>query len=170
LTIAARSRGWDHDHLEVHTMRGLSIALFLATTVLLGYFAAPSAAAPRHQALGDRLDLRDGDQSFPASTPFHVDHGFAFTIGDNTIGLSDFVLDMDGTPLTADFVRREPVGDGVTVSKLWYYNFPSGLSGTHEFTRHYFEACNDDTVPCDGNRINTPVEDLTVSALVTFIP
>src|SRR5689334_16828305 len=107
-------------------MRRLSFALFLASTILLGLFAAPSAAAPRDQAVGDRLDLRDGDQSFPASTPFHIDHGFGFTIGDNTIGLSDFVLDMDGTPLTADFVRRSPVGDGITVSKLWFYNFPSG--------------------------------------------
>ena len=151
-------------------MRHLSIALALATTVLLSLFAAPSTAAARDQALGDRLDLRDGNQSFPASTPFHIDHGFAFTIGDNTIGLSDFVLDMDGTPLTADFVRRNPVGDGITVSKLWYYNFPSGLTGTHEFTRHYFEACDNDTVPCDGNRINTPVEDFTVSAVVTFTP
>jgi hypothetical protein len=120
--------------------------------------------------VGDRLDLRDGDQSFPASTPFHIEHGFAFTIRDNTIGLSDFVLDLDGIPLSADFVRRSPVGDGVTVSELWYYNFPSGLTGTHEFTRHYFEACNDDTVPCDGNRINTPVEDFTASAVVTFTP
>jgi hypothetical protein len=151
-------------------MRRLSIALVLATTVLLSLFAAPSAAAPRDQALGARLDLRDGDQSFPASTPFHIDHGFAFTIGDNTIGLSDFVLDIDGTPLMADFVRWAPVGDGITVSKLWYYNFPSGLTGTHEFTRHYFEACNNDTVPCDGNRINTPVEDFTVSAVLTFTP
>ena len=151
-------------------MRQISFALFLATTMLLGLFAAPSTAAPKNQAIGDRLDLRDGDQAFPASTPFHVDHGFAFTIGDRAIGLSDFVLDLDGAPVTPDFVRRAPVGDGVTVSELWYYNFASGLTGTHEFTRHYFEACNDDTVPCDGNRINTPVEDLTVSALVTFTP
>jgi hypothetical protein len=151
-------------------MRRLSMALFLATTVLLGLFAAPSAAAPKDQALGDRIDLRDGDQTFPASTPFHIDHGFGFTIDDNTIGRSDFVLDMDGTPLTADFVRRSPAGDGGTVSELWYYNFPTGLTGTHEFTRHYFEACNNDTVPCDGNRINTPVEDFTASAVVTFMP
>jgi hypothetical protein len=151
-------------------MRRLSMTLALATTVLFSLFAEPAAAARMDQALGDRLDLRDGDQSFPASTPFHIDHGFAFTIGDNTIGLSDFVLDMDGTPLTADFVRRTPVGDGITVSKLWYYNFTYGLTGTHEFTRHYFEACNNDTVPCDGNRINTRVEDLTVSAVVTFTP
>jgi hypothetical protein len=151
-------------------MRRLWSALLLATTVLIGLFVAPSNAAPRDQAIGDRLDLRVGDQAFPASTPFHIDHGFAFTVGERAIGLSDFVLDVDGTPLTADFVRRAPVGDGVTVSELWYYNFPSGLSGTHEFTRHYIQACNNDTVPCDGNRINTPVEDLTVSALVTFTP
>jgi hypothetical protein len=151
-------------------MRRLPIALALATTVLLGLFAAPSTAAPKDHALGGRLDLRDGDQAFPASTPFHIDHGFAFTIGDNTIGLSEFVLDMDGTPLTADFVRWSPVGDGVTVSELWYYNFPSGLTGIHEFTRHYFEACNNDTVPCDGNRIKTPVEDFTASGVVTFTP
>jgi len=46
----------------------------------------------------------------------------------------------------------------------------AGLTGTHEFTRHYFEACNNDTVPCDGNRINTPVEDFTATAIVTFTP
>jgi hypothetical protein len=50
------------------------------------------------------------------------------------------------------------------------YNFPSGLTGTHEFTRHYFDACDNDAVSCDGNRINTPVEVLAVSATVTFTP
>jgi hypothetical protein len=149
-------------------MRRLPIALALATTLLLGLSATSSIAAPRNQPVGDRVDLRDGDQEFPASTPFHIDHGFAFARSDNTIGLSNFVLDMDGTPLTADFVRWSPIGDGLTVSELWYFNFPSGLTGIHEFTRHYFEACNNDSVPCDGNRINTPVEDFTTSAVVTF--
>jgi hypothetical protein len=149
-------------------MRRLPIALAMATTILLGLTAAPSMAAPKDQPVGERIDLRDGDQSFPASTPFHIDHGFAFARTDNTIGLSDFVLDMDGSTLIADFIRRSPIGDGLTVSELWYYNFPSGLTGTHEFTRHYFEACNNDSIPCDGNRINTPVETFTVSAVVTF--
>src|SRR5712691_9015051 len=151
-------------------MRRLPIALALATTLLLGLSAAPSMAAPKHQAVGDRLDLRAGDQTFPASTPFHIDHGFAFTIGDKTIGLDNFVLDMDGAPLTADYIQWSPIGDGLTVSELWYYNFPAGLTGVHEFTRHYFVACNNDSVPCDGKRINTPVEILTVSAVVTFSP
>jgi hypothetical protein len=151
-------------------MRRMPIALAFATTLLLGLTAAPSMAAPKNQAVGDRLDLRAGDQTFPASTPFHIDHGFAFTIGDKTIGLSNFVLDMDGAPLTADYIQWAPIGDGLTVSELWYYNFPAGLTGVHEFTRHYFGACNNDTVPCDGNRINTPVEDFTASAVVTFTP
>ena len=151
-------------------MRRLPIALAIATTLLLGLTVAPSMAAPRNQAVGDRLDLRDGDQDFPASTPFHINHGFVFSIGDKTVGLANFVLDMDGTDLTADFIRWSPVGDGFKVSELWYYNFPAGLTGVHEFTRHYFEACNNDTVPCDGNRINTPVEDFTASAVVTFTP
>jgi hypothetical protein len=152
-------------------MRRLPIALALATIVLLGSTAAPSMAAPsRNEAVGDRLDLRAGDQDFPASTPFHIDHGFVFAIGDNTIGLDNFVLDMDGTVLTADFIRWSPVGDGFSVSELWYYNFPAGLTGVHEFTRHYFVACDNNDVPCDGNRINTSVETLTVSAVVTFTP
>ena len=151
-------------------MRRLPIALVIATTLLLGLTAAPSMAAARNQAVGDRLDLRGGDQAFPASTPFHIDHGFVFAVGEKTIGLHKFVLDMDGTTLSADFVLRSYVGDGSTISELWYYNFPAGLTGVHEFTRHYFGACDNDAIPCDGNPINTPVETQTNSAVVTFTP
>jgi hypothetical protein len=151
-------------------MRNRSIAIALVATFLLGLAAAPVMAA-RDQAVGDRLDLRLGDQSFPASTPVHIDHGFLHETGDRAIGLSDFVLDMDGTVLTADFVQREPaLQAGDSFSQLWFYNFPSGLTGTHEFTRHYFNACDNDAISCDGNRINTPVEVLAVSATVTFTP
>jgi hypothetical protein len=151
-------------------MRRSSIAFALATMFVLGLTAGPAMAAPR-QPVGDRVDLRIGDQTFPASTPFHIDHGFLHETGERAIGLSDFVLDMDGTVLTADFVERAPALDsGVTFSELWFYNFPSGLTGAHTFTRHYFNACDNDAVPCDGNRINTPVEVLAVSATVTFAP
>jgi len=151
-------------------VRHASITLTIATVLLLGLSAAPATAAPRNQPVGDRIDLRAGDQEFPAGTPFHIDHGFVFEVGDNTIGLSSFVLDLDGAPLRADFVRWSPVGDGLTVDELWYFNFPSGLTGSHEFTRHYFQACDNDAVSCDGQRINTPVETFTASAVVTFSP
>jgi hypothetical protein len=151
-------------------MRGLPIALALATTLVLGMAVAPAVAAPK-QAVGDRIDLRDEAPTYPALTPFHIDHGFVFEVGDNTIGLSDFVLDMDGTALTADFVQRSPAGEfGLSFQKIWFYNFPTGLTGSHQFTRHYFQACDNDSVPCDGNRINTPVETLTSTTVVTFAP
>ena len=151
-------------------MRSVSIAIALATTIVLGLAAGSAVAAP-NQAIGDRLDLRIGDQSFPGSTPFHIDHGFLHESGDRSIGLSDFVLDMDGTVLVADFVQRAPaIEPGPSFAQLWFYNFPSGLTGTHVFTRHYFSACDNDAVACDGNRINTPVEVLSVSATVTFTP
>ncbi len=149
-------------------MRRSQIALALATALLLGLTAAPAMAAPK-QPVGDRVDLRDGDQTFPASTPFHIDHGFLHEVGDRAIGLSDFVLDMDGTVLAADFVQRSPAHEhGLTVSQLWFYNFPMGLTGTHVFTRHYYQACDNDSVDCEGNRINTPIEVSTESAEVTF--
>ena len=153
-------------------MRRLPLAVAVAITVLLGLNAAPSLARSPTSipAVGDRLDLSLGDQSFPASTPFNIAHGIGFGSTDNTIGLDTLVLDLDGTPLTADFVRWFSIhGDG-TVVEYWYWNFPDGLTGTHEFTRHYFGPCDNISVPCDGNRINTPVEFLTLSAVVTFTP
>lgn len=151
-------------------MRRTQIALALATTLLLGLTAVPAAAVP-NQAIGERVNLLLGDQDFPASTPFHIDHGFGHEAGDTAIGLSDFMLDMDGTDLTPDFIERGSLGgDGLSFYQLWFYNFPDGLTGSHVFTRHYFEACNNDEVPCDGNRINTPVESFTVSTTVTFTP
>jgi len=152
-------------------MRRSPLALALATALLLGLTSVPAIAAPRFQLVGERLDLRAGDQGFPASSPFHINHGFVFEIADNRRGLADFVLDLDGTPLTADYIRWDPIGsDGLTVAEQWYYNFPTGLTGTHEFTRHYFTACDDIDVSCDGDRINTPVETFTASAVVTFTP
>ena len=149
-------------------MRRSPIALALATALLLGLSAAPSIAAPKNQTVGDRLDLRDGDQTYAASTPFHINHGFVNEVGDRALGLSDFVLDMDGVVLPADFVQWFPARDsGLTVGKLWFYNFPAGLTGTHTFTRHYFQACINDTVPCAGNSLG---EIATISAIVTFSP
>jgi hypothetical protein len=154
----------------MYAMPRSRIALALATALLLGLTTAPAMAAPK-VAVGERINLLAGDQTFAASTPFHIDHGFGHEVGDRAVGLSDFVLDMDGVALTADFVQQFPaITRGFTVSRLWFYNFDSGLTGSHDFTLHYFFPCDNDSVPCGGQRKNTPVEGLTVDTTVSFVP
>ena len=159
-------------------MRRLTVALVLATTLLFGLTASPLLARSDASVptVGDRLDLRLGDQDFPASTPFYIAHGFIIGIDSKASGRYAFVLDLDGTALAPDFFRVSEIVsnpnaiDGILAQELWYYNFPDGLTGIHEFTRHYFAPCDNISVSCDGNPINTPVEYFTASAVVTFTP
>ena len=150
-------------------MRGVPVALALAMTLLLGAVVAPASAASSNQPAGDRISLFDGAQSFAANTAFHVDHGFLFENGvlEKAIGVSVFRLEVDGSPVAANFFQATHV-DGFQLSKLWYFNFPAGKTGVHTFTGHWLSACDNDAVPCGGARINTAVEVQTLSATVTF--
>jgi hypothetical protein len=150
-------------------MRRLPIALALAMTLVLALTVASAMAATKNQPAGDRISLFDGDQSFPASTAFHVDHGFLFENGvvEKAIGKASFALDVDGAPQKFDFAQvTHP--DGFQLSKLWFYNFPAGMTGSHIFTGHWYQACDNDTIPCNGSRMNTVVEVLTETISVDF--
>ena len=148
-------------------MRRLSIAL-VATTLLVGLATAPVTAATK-QPVGSRINLFLGNQAFAASTAFHIDDGFGFadTSTVDAIGKYSFALDVDGGPRAADFIQRSQ-SSAFELLELWFFNFASGLTGTHTFTGHFFEPCNGGSVPCNGNRIHTPVETLTLSAIVAF--
>ena len=80
-------------------MRRLPIALALAMTLILGLTIGPTMAANKHVPAGDRISLFDGDQSYPASTAFHVNHGFCFENGviEHALGRNSFALDIDDT-------------------------------------------------------------------------
>ena len=65
--------------LEGAPMRRTQIALTLASTLLLGLTADPVVAVP-NQAVGHRVNLLLGDQAFPPSRPFHIDHGFGHEV------------------------------------------------------------------------------------------
>jgi hypothetical protein len=149
-------------------MRRLSLALVVATTLLVGLATAPVTAATK-QPVGSRINLFQGNQTFAASTAFHIDDGWGFTDTSavDAIGKYSFALDVDGSPRVADFVQRSQSA-GFELLELWFFNFASGLTGTHTFTGHFLEPCNGGSVPCNGNKIHTPVETLTVSATVTF--
>jgi hypothetical protein len=132
---------------------------------LLLMLIAPVAATAR-QPTGDRLSLFLGDQSFPASTAFHIKHGHGLDIGTPSLGLYSFTLDVDGSPRAFDFKTTE-IADGF-VAKLWYFNFPAGMTGTHTFVGHFLAPCGGINAPCNGLRPNSVIEIFTLTATVTF--
>jgi len=150
-------------------MRRVPIALALAMTLILGIGLAPTMAANKHEPAGDRISLLDGDQSFPANTAFHINHGFCVESSDTpkTIGRLRFDLDVDGVPQGANFFDIERA-DGCTVVKFWYFNFPAGMTGTHVFTGHWYAPCDNDAVPCGGAKLHTVVDDGSLSITVDF--
>ena len=149
-------------------MRRVPLALVLSSVLLLGLATAPVAAVTK-QPVGSRINLFSGNQTFAASTAFHIDDGWGFidTSTVDAIGKYSFALDVDGSPRSADFIQRSQTS-AFELLELWFFNFPGGLTGTHTFTGHFLEPCNGGSVPCNGNRIHTPVETLTVAATVTF--
>jgi hypothetical protein len=137
----------------------------LTSMALLLMVAAP-AGATNQQPTGDRINLFLGDQSYPASTPFYLKHGFGLDPRtDGAIGLYTFTLDLDGAARAATF-RTTEYADGFVI-KWWYFNFPNGMTGTHTFVGHHWAPCGD-SIPCNGSLPGTLVEILTLTATVTF--
>jgi hypothetical protein len=143
----------------------LAIALSVGLLVIL---VAPVAAATK-QPTGNRINLFLGNQSYSASTAFHVKDGWLFldptTI--DAIGKYSFTLDVDGSPRSADFRTSEESTDG-SLLKVWYFNFAAGMTGTHTFTGHFWGPCGG-SIPCNGKPFNSVVEQATISATVSFI-
>jgi hypothetical protein len=149
-------------------MRRLSICLLMSSALLVGVAATPVAGAIK-QPTGDRINLFAGTQSYPASTAFHIRDGWLLLdpTSIDAIGKYTFALDVDGSPRAADFRTTQTMSDG-SVAKLWWFNFPTGMTGTHTFTGHFLGPCGG-SFPCNGQAPNTVVEQGAVSATVTFV-
>jgi hypothetical protein len=150
-------------------MRRLSIPILLSAAFLVAAAVVPVAAVSK-QPTGNRINLFAGDQqSYPASTAFHIRDGWLFldptTI--DAIGKYTFTLDVDGTPRTPDFKTSETGSDG-SLLKLWWFNFPAGMTGTHAFVGHFLGPCGS-SYPCNGQPPNTVVEQHRLTVTVTFI-
>jgi hypothetical protein len=125
--------------------------LFALLALLL--LVAPEAAAPAaaaNEPVGQRINVYLGSPtSFPANTPFHIQHGWAFgaTEHPEQDGIFAFSLNVDGVPRDADFVLRSaesPQAAGYeypTLSSSWVFNFPAGMTGTHTFTGNWIAPC-----------------------------
>jgi hypothetical protein len=116
------------------------LLLFLALIGSMLVVAAPATANSK-PTTGQRISLYAPPTTFPAGTPFYVEHGFICALSDvgciktQISGLSSFSLYVDGV-LQPSTVDVDTVGgSGGSISKRFLTNFPSGLpAGDHTFT------------------------------------
>jgi hypothetical protein len=147
-------------------VRRLSMVI-LASMALLLVVAAPAGAAVR-QPTGPRINLFFGNQSFNASTPFHIYDGFALLGTEPAIGRYSVTLTVDGAPRAYTFKTSQENPDGSLI-KLWYFNFPAGMTGTHTFVSHFLVPCGaSPSIPCNGLPPNTVVDAFDLTGTVTF--
>ena len=151
--------------------------LFL--TIILGLAllasAAPAIAAPR-EPVGERISVFfGGEREFPAGVPFYIKHGWSQYSDDNAIGVFGFELEVDGDLRKEDFkLFSAESGDPDTLNRVWVFNFPEGMTGTHTFTGHWFAPCQyavdqlGFSGPCASP--NARVENSTKTLTVTFGP
>lgn len=114
------------------------VLLVLAGCSAAVLVAALPAAANSKPATGTRISLNAPPATFPANSPFHIEHGFTCDLGDGScIGdqisaEGDFDLYLDGAlqPSSVDVNRI----DGGVIGKFQLTNYGSGLpAGTYTF-------------------------------------
>ncbi|MEX1209196.1 MAG: hypothetical protein WEE36_11460 [Acidimicrobiia bacterium] len=157
-------------------MRGR--VLFLA--LVLGASLVPATALADKPGIPDLSDperislFGPSEIEYPESTPFHLWHGWGISPAQSKdlgpAGLFSFYLDLDGVPLgSGDPIFSTMKFEGETlISRLWLYEFPDGMTGTHTFTGHWLGPCVATSGPCDHK--NEVVEVLSLSVTVTFTP
>jgi hypothetical protein len=116
-----------------------------AITIVLLLTSVGGAVAASKERVGERISLFAPPDTFPAGTAFHLWHGFVFEDFDRGYGRYQFRLDVDGVERAADFFEMD-VFDRGTISKVWVFNFPAGLTGTHTFEGHWITPYSEDSV------------------------
>jgi hypothetical protein len=106
------------------------LVLLLALVGAMLVVAAP-ASADSKVPTGTRIGIYRPPATFPANTPFYVQHGFTCETGTEAcpFGKGNFSLYVDGVLQPSTVVVTNV--DGV-VAKYWLTNFPNGLpAGDH---------------------------------------
>ena len=105
-----------------------------------------------HVRVGERFFFHrgEGELNWEAGRPFHIAHGWSVPIPGSTITIAKggLRLLLDGNVIKEDFVEHErstvdiPTGEEVTfLTKLFVFNFPSGMHGSHKFVFYYSNVC-----------------------------
>ena len=170
-------------HLTLQGTGGMKKLVIGALTVVSVLLLATPAAAKTAEPVGDRINILLGTPTtYPAGAPFHIIHAVfsGFVLPPFATGKDMFALEVDGVPRAPDLIIRDaipPRETGLPYPGLrtgFLFNFPDGMTGTHTFTGHWYEACAT-AVALDGypDPCMTPseqVEVLTRSLAVTFTP
>lgn len=155
-------------------MKKLSLFVTIIFIVAVLAMTTPAAANP-NTPIGDRIIVWNTSIIFAENTPFHIWHGWVQPSTDEAIGIFDFELDVDGVRIQEDFKMFSATsGDPDTLWRLWVYNFPDGMTGTHTFTGHWYAPCQYavDNLGYTGacSTPNEKVENNTKVITVTFVP
>lgn len=156
-------------------MKRYSLLITILLIASLFIIATPVIAA-KNEPVGDRISVfYGGSMEFPAGAPFHIRHGWLQPSTDDAIGIFDFALDVDGTRRSEDFKMFSAVsGDPDYLNRIWVYNFPDGMTGTHTFTGHWFAPCqyavDELGYPGPCATPNAKVETSSQTLIVTFTP
>lgn len=156
-------------------MKKLSLLVTVLVLVALLVTVTPVAADAR-APVGDKINLYyGGSLEFPAGAPFYIQHGWVQSSEDDAIGAFDFKLEVDGVYVKEDFKKFSAVsGDPDQLVRLWLYNSPEGMTGTHTFTGHWIAPCQfamdwlGYPGPCATP--NAKVESNPRTMIVTFVP
>lgn len=144
------------------------VAALLAVTIPV---AVDAAGGP----VGEKIRVRDASIGFASGTPFYIQHGWIQYSQDGAIGVFDFQLEVDGVLVGENFKAfSAESGEPDILTRLWGFNFPSGMTGTHTFTGHWYAPCGYSVgwlgYPGPCVTPNEKVETSTKTLVVTFIP
>ena len=123
-------------------MKKQRLLIVILNLVLVFALVSPAVASEMHTPVGENIPQRQGYRVFPSNEPFNIQNGWIQTSEDGAIGNFDFRLEVDGV-FVDNFYRDFSAvsGDPDTLYRIWVYNFPEGMTGTHTFTRHWYAPC-----------------------------
>lgn len=135
----------------------------------------PTSASANQEPVGVRIGFWAPPGEFAAGAPFNIRHGWVQTSDDEAIGIFDFRLEIDGVVLREDFkMFSAESGSPDTLTRMWVYNFPDGMTGSHTFTGHWYASCQyavdnlEYPGPCATP--NDKVETRTRTMTINFVP
>jgi hypothetical protein len=116
--------------------QAMLLAALVAATLTV---AAAPAGANNKPTTGPRISFFDAPDTFPAISPFYIEHGFGCLLSDTdcmtteVTGQSTFVLYLDGVPQSSTPDVDVDAANQI-IRKFRLTNYPNGLpAGIHTF-------------------------------------